>query len=96
VVAEGRAADVVSVGALFTGFVLSLGLAFAAFVTGLCSLFGEECTSAEQGRIRLLGLASLGVFVVVPVAVAIVRGQGRWLLAPVIEAALLVVIVAAK
>lgn len=81
---------------MFTGFVLSLGLAFAAFLTALCSLFGEQCTSAEQGQIRLLLLASLGVFFGVPVAVAIVRGQGRWLLAPVIEAALLAAVVAAN
>jgi hypothetical protein len=95
-VEEGRAADALSVVALVMGFVLSLGLALAGFLTGMCSLFGEECTSAEQGRIRALWLGSLGVFVAVPVAVAIVRGQGRWLLAPVVEAALLVAIVAAN
>ena len=60
-----------------------------------CSLFGEQCSTSEEERIRLLQIASIGVFLAVPGAVAIVRREARWLLAPVIEAGLIAVVIAA-
>jgi hypothetical protein len=92
---KGRSADVVSVVVVLAGFVISLGLAVGAFVASFCGLFGTQCTSGEEELIGLLSFASIGVFLAVPVVVAIVRGQARWLLAPLIEAVTVVVVWAA-
>ena len=86
-------ADLASVAALILGFVLSAGLAFAAFGVALCGLFGEQCSPEEERMMQLLMLSSVGVFLAVPVVVALVRRQARWLLAPFVEAALIVAIV---
>jgi hypothetical protein len=86
-------ADLASVSALILGFVVSVGLAFAAFGVALCSLFGEQCTPEEEQLTELLTLASVVVFFAVPVVVALVRQQARWLLAPLVEAALIAAIV---
>ena len=84
-----------SVVVLLGGFGLAFFLWLVAFGVSLCSLFGEQCSTSEEERIRLLLIASLGVFLVVPVAVAIVRREARWLLAPVIEAVLIAIVIAA-
>lgn len=84
-----------SVVVLLGGFGLAFFLWVVAFGVSLCSLFGEQCSTSEQERIRLLLIASLAVFLAVPVAVAIVRRQARWLLAPVIEAVLIAIVIAA-
>ena len=93
--ATERTSNVLSVVALVAGLVISLGLAFTAFAVSLCALWGEQCTDAEEQQISLLMLAAVGVFLLVPVAVAWVRRQARWLLAPLIEAALVVTVVLA-
>jgi hypothetical protein len=80
---------------LVLGFGLALGLAGAAFAVGLCGLFGEQCTASEERTIGLLMLGAIGVFVLVPIVVAIARRQARWLLAPVIEAMLIAAVFAA-
>ena len=68
-------------------------LLLAAVGASLCGLFGEQCTAEEQRTIALLSFASLGVFLFVPAAVAAVRRQARWLLAPVVEVVLVVLAV---
>jgi hypothetical protein len=83
-----RLSDVISVVVLLVGFVLAVGLMLFAFVLSFCSL-GEPCTPAQEQQISLLSLASMGVFLLVPAAVALVRHQARWLLAPLIEAVLI-------
>jgi hypothetical protein len=80
---------------LVLGFGLALGLAVAAFAFAFCGLFGEQCTAAEERTVGQLSLASIGVFLLVPMAVAIARRQARWLLAPVIEATLIATVFAA-
>ena len=85
-----RGKDVVAVITLLFGFLAAVALAVWAFLLGFCGLFGEECTTSEENAIGLFTLAPLGVFVSVPVAVAAWRRQARWLLAPLIEVALIV------
>ena len=81
--------NVLSVLALVVGFLVALALAGGALVMSLCGLFGDECSSSEDLAISLLLLGSVGVFLLVPASVAVVRRQARWLLAPVIEVGLI-------
>ena len=86
--ATERAKNVLSVVVLVVGFLLAAALMVGAFLASFCGLFGEECTGEEEQAIGLLFLGSTGVFLGVPLAVAAVRQQLRWLLAPVIEVAI--------
>jgi hypothetical protein len=84
-----RTKNVLSATALVIGLVVAAGLMVAAFAASFCSLFGEQCTAEEELTASMLSLASFGVFLLVPIAVAAVRRQTRWLLAPFIEVALI-------
>ena len=83
-----RTRNVLSVVVLVGAFVLAAALMLGAIAASFCGLFGEQCTPDEERAIGLFFLASLGVFLLVPAGVAAARRQARWLLAPVIEAAL--------
>lgn len=92
--ASERTKDVLSVVALAAGFLLSLGLMVAAVAVSLCGLFGEQCSGSEEQAMTLLSLGAIGTFFGVPVVVAAVREQVKWLLAPIVEGMLLVTLFA--
>jgi hypothetical protein len=86
-------ADLLSVVVLLIGFLASLGLLAASVAVGMCGLFGAQCSAGDERLIAQLGGASIIVFLAVPVAVSVGRGQARWLLAPIVEVAAVAAIV---
>lgn len=84
-----RRADVVTVAGLAAAFVTSLLLVVVAVGVGLCSLWGERCTDAEEVTVVGLTIAAGVTFVSGPVVRAAFRRQLRWLLALPVEVALI-------
>jgi len=89
------AADVVSVVALLVGFgVTAVILVVMLFV--LACGFSGACTYEDDTPFWGLLVAAGVVFLGVPALVAAVRRDARWLLAPVVEAAAIVLFLAAN
>lgn len=86
---------VASVAALVVGLLATLGLLLVAFVLALCGIGGsaESCTDEHRFAWGVLAAAA-AVFLGVPALVAVLRRDARWLLAPVVEAAVVVSIFA--
>ncbi len=85
--------DVASVLALVVGALATAGLLVLASLLSLCGLFGETCTDAETMRIGLATIGAGVTFLGVPGLVAVVRRDARWLLAPLVEAAVVAAVV---
>lgn len=88
------AATVTSLAALALGLVVTGALLLLAAALSLCSLFGDQCSTSEQSSIGVAALAALAVFLGVPAAVARARRDARWLLAPLVEIAVVVLLAA--
>ena len=89
------APTVASVAALVGGLLATSGLLLVAFVLALCGIDAGAGSCTDEHRAAWGVLAAAGVvFVGVPALVAALRRDARWLLAPVVEAAVVVAIVA--
>lgn len=85
-----------SVGLLVVGLLATLGLLVLTLLLSLCGIgaSGDEC-SDERRSAGLAVVAAGAVFLGVPALVAALRRDGRWLLVPVGEVALVLLLVAA-
>lgn len=95
--ARPRIGVVNAVGLLVVGALATFGLLVAGFVGALCGLGGSDTDCSDEHQLAWLALAGAAVvFLGVPALVAALRRDGRWLLVPVGEIALVALLIAAS
>lgn len=84
-----------SVGLLVVAALVTFGLLVVAFAMALCGFAGSDAECADEYQVSWLALVGAAVvFLGVPALVARLRRDGRWLLVPVAEFAVVVLLFA--